>query len=288
MAYSQDDFMTDRKALRSAEVEETVELLHKLQNGHGHDIYKLNSRNEGSISLSGFQKRLDLTNIIIAGHSAGATLAMQTLSPSPNPKLPFKGAIILDPGKRSGKLNEDIRVPTLIANSGSWSREIGHFNRVKNLTQQLMRDHLTPKAWFMTLLDTAHPSVTDAPLIEPWLLNFATGATLDVHAALKAYVDISDDFIRLVVSDRNEVLGVLGRAANDPDGEVVRGEREAHMDLTDPDERERVRNDLHSIEVLRQRHEGGGKGAAKISEEVRWAVHVAPTITPISAPENGD
>ena len=279
--------MTDMKALRCVEVEETVHILQKLQTGHGSSIFRHNSRNEGSVSLPSFQNSLNLSNIVIVGHSAGATLAMQTLSPCLNQKLPFKGAIILDPGKRSGKLNEEIQVPTLIVNSGSWSLDIGHFNHVKKITQNLVDNSKKRQAWFLTLLDTAHPSVTDAPLIQPWLLNFATGATLDAQTAIKAYVDISDDFIQFVLSPAKERQGVLRQEANDPDGEILRGQRQSERDLTDPDELERIRVELPNPDALRHRSENLKKAGRKGSKEPRWAVHVTPRIAPTDVQDRG-
>ncbi|KAI9693476.1 MAG: hypothetical protein M1820_009212, partial [Bogoriella megaspora] len=105
-AYTLDDFKTDQKAMRSAEVEETLSVLSSINDGNGLTIFKQNPRDEGA-SLDQLISRLSVSSPIIAGHSYGATLALQTLSPHPNPRLPFAGAIILDPGKQSGKLNED-------------------------------------------------------------------------------------------------------------------------------------------------------------------------------------
>ncbi|KAI9706832.1 MAG: hypothetical protein M1820_004803, partial [Bogoriella megaspora] len=172
----------------------------------------------------------------------------------------------------SGKLNEDVSVPTLIANSGSWSREQGHFTTVRNLTQGIMtrnrENGKDVKAWFATLLHTAHPSVTDAPLIEPWLLNFATGASLDVRVAMDAYVDVSDQFMQYVRS--GEIEGVLAQKVDDRDGEVVRGE-EKGMDPTDPDERGQMKG-RPTREELKKKSEG----ARKKEDKAVWAVHVAP------------
>ncbi|KAF2231930.1 alpha/beta-hydrolase [Viridothelium virens] len=249
--YLAEDFKTDQKAFRSVEVEETIVILRKLYNGHGLSIAKLNTRDEGATVLADLKNRLDLSNIIIAGHSYGATLAIQTLSSSPNPRLPFKGAIILDPGKRSGKLNEDVKVPTLIVNSGSWSRDPAFFNHVKALTQRIRNKSNGGKAWFLTLLHTAHPSVTDAPLIEPWLLNYATGASLEAQVALKAFVDISDDFVRFVTSRGNGMGLNLKNEIHDPDDPSV------------------IRRTGEGPSLSRQafKRKGGGP---------QWAVHVAP------------
>lgn len=51
------------------------------------------------------------------------------------------------------------------------------------------------KAWFLTSLGTAHPSVTDAPLLAPWLLSWATGSTMDARDGIRQYVDLTLDFV---------------------------------------------------------------------------------------------
>jgi len=47
----------------------------------------------------------------------------------------------------------------------------------------------------MTSLGTSHPSVTDAPLLEPFLLSFTTGASIDVYQGLRQYVHVAEDFL---------------------------------------------------------------------------------------------
>lgn len=44
-------------------------------------------------------------------------------------------------------------------------------------------------------MGTSHPSITDAPLIEPTLLSWTTGTTLDVYEALTEYVGATHEFI---------------------------------------------------------------------------------------------
>ena len=284
--YFEDDYKTDQKVFRSAEVEDTVRVLRQLHIGHGQSIFELNSRKDGRTVLPALHGRLDLSNIIVAGHSYGATLALQTLANSPNPKLPFRGAIILDPGKRSGRLNEDIKVPTLIVNSGTWSREHGHFQRVHNLTHRIMNESRRGKAWFLTLLHTAHPSVTDAPLLQPWLLNYVTGASLDTQVAMKAFVDVSDDFIHFIVSGGNEVKGLLRSDVNDPDGRVVRDEQEGTQDPTDPGEGTGIEVEVPGARALGKMATKKSNTAGEGKKQPRWAVHAAPQIASAAASGN--
>lgn len=112
---------------------------------------------------------------------------------------PAIGGIILDPGKSSGRLNPDIDVPLLIVHSDSWSKAhtvfFGrpHFDTVKDIANENLKR--IGASWFVTSLMTSHPSITDAPLIEPLLLSWTTGATIDVKQGLSEYVKISMDFM---------------------------------------------------------------------------------------------
>lgn len=43
---------------------------------------------------------------------------------------------------------------------------------------------------------TSHPSITDAPLIEPTLLSWTTGSTIPVTKGVEVYVKVSEEFLR--------------------------------------------------------------------------------------------
>jgi len=183
---------------RQAEIEETVRVLRDINAGSGNTIFKHNPRAEGS-DLDQWSGRLNVEEMTVGGHSYGATGALQTLRGGPSTALPFKGAIILDPGKSSGPLNDDVRVPVLIVHSHSWSKKHSifygqpHFEVVRELAQNVLkRGHA---AWFATSLGTTHPSVTDAPLIEPMLLSWTTGAKIDVREGVEQYVKVSEQFL---------------------------------------------------------------------------------------------
>jgi len=184
---------------RQAEIEETVRVLREINAGSGDMVFKNNPRTEGS-DLDQWTGCLNVEEMTVGGHSYGATGALQTLRGGPSTALPFKGAIILDPGKSSGPLNDDVRVPILIVHSNSWSKKHSifygqpHFEVVRELAQNVLkRGHA---AWFATSLGTTHPSVTDAPLIEPMLLSWTTGAKIDVREGVEQYVKVSEQFLR--------------------------------------------------------------------------------------------
>ncbi|KAG6090403.1 hypothetical protein E4U15_005983 [Claviceps sp. LM218 group G6] len=222
----------EQLAFRDAEIAATISTMQAI---HANESL-ISSRGEGQ-HLHTFAQRINLTKLIVTGHSYGATGALQflkqsyvsssssssssssfssTSSPTSSPaKLPPpSAAIILDPGKDSGPLNTKITTPLLIIHSNSWSRTYSlffgrpHFDTVCDLARQVLR--ATGAAWFLTSLGTSHPSVTDAPLLEPLLLSWTTGADLDTKAALREYVCVSHDFIELVLQ-HGAPTGVLGQ-----------------------------------------------------------------------------
>lgn len=134
-------------------------------------------------------------------------------------------------GKNSGPLNHEVSVPILVVHSNSWSSRHSvfhgrpHFDVVRDLVEQV--NERGPKAWFMTscksafrgylflsilahdqfLVGTTHPSVTDAPLIEPMLLSWTTGSTIDVKEGLSQYVRVTMEFLDFLKT--GQVAGVL-------------------------------------------------------------------------------
>lgn len=203
---SNDDWRFKKLAYRDAEIHETIAVLQDLDSGSGQKASSSNYRKEGK-DLSSWKNRLDFSHLVIAGHSFGATGALQALksankssnsgSDYHNPAI---GGIILDPGKSSGQLNTDIDVPLLIVHSDSWSKAHTifygrpHFDTVRDIALEVLQR--AGASWFMTSLKTSHPSVTDAPLIEPWLLSWTTGATINVKEGLREYVRVSMEYMQ--------------------------------------------------------------------------------------------
>ncbi|KAJ4302608.1 hypothetical protein N0V90_001497 [Kalmusia sp. IMI 367209] len=180
---------------REAEIIETIRLFERLNRGDGPKIRNLKPESPES-ALPGFEGRLNMSAITVAGHSYGATGALQVLKNAPNKDMPVNGAIVLDPGKGSGPLNHDIKVPILVMQSGEWTEKQTefygqgwHFDVVRKLVEK------TKNGWFMTLGGSAHPSCTDAPLIVPWIMRLATHTTLNGRIALKEYISASVDFL---------------------------------------------------------------------------------------------
>lgn len=205
-------------AFRQAEIEETVRVLREINAGKGAEVFKSNPRKEGK-DLAQWKGRLDFDQVIVSGHSYGATGALQALKDAPSHRRPFKGGIILDPGKQSGPLNDDINVPTLVIHSDSWSKSVSvffgrpHFEVVKALVEKVNK--AGKAAWFLTSVGTSHPSVTDAPLIEPTLLSWTTGATIDVREGVLQYVKVSEEFMQYMKT--GEKKGILKEKVTHPE-----------------------------------------------------------------------
>jgi platelet-activating factor acetylhydrolase len=213
-------------AFREAEILETVRLFERLNAGE--DVKQLKPHSPDK-SLPTFKNRLDLDAVTIAGHSYGATGTLQAIKYAPSKKRPLNGAIALDPGKESGPLNDDIKVPVLVFNSGEWTEKqvefYGqglHFDVEKKLVKK------AEKGWFMTLLGTAHPSCTDAPLIVPWIMRLVLGTTLDPLIALKEYVDVSVEFLNFLRD--GDIKGMLKSQVSSPDGPVGKAEDRGTVD----------------------------------------------------------
>lgn len=187
----------EQLAFRDAEIFHTIKILESINNGHGKDIFTSNPRDQGT-TLESWSSRLDMSQLTIGGHSYGATGALQALKSAPD-TTPAIGGIILDPGKESGPLNPDIDVPILVVHSSSWSSKLTvffgrpHFDTVRDLVADTL--NRTGAAWFLTSMGTSHPSVSDAPLIEPFMLSWTTGARMNTKEALKEYVHISEEFL---------------------------------------------------------------------------------------------
>ncbi|KAF5021961.1 hypothetical protein F66182_6001 [Fusarium sp. NRRL 66182] len=217
----------EQLAVRTAEILEAIRVLQDVNDGRGEDVFASNSRHEGQ-SLAAFANRLDFNHLTINGHSYGATGALQALKTAETAANPAIGGIALDPGKSSGQLNLDVPVPLLVVHSNSWSKTHSiffgrpHFDTVVDLVSGV-RDKVGA-AWFLTSIGTAHPSVTDAPLLQPLLLNFATGATADVRKALGEYVKVTLDFLDFAKTGKKN--GVLKEAVtHEKYGEWVSDER---------------------------------------------------------------
>ena len=209
----------EQRSFRQAEVSETVQILQSLNAGQGQQIYQNNSRNEGQY-LTTFTNRLDFSSLVMGGHSFGATLALQALSDS---SIPAKAALAFDPGKSSGPLNSNFTQSVLIPDSESWSSEPSlfygqqHFDVVKGIAQSAL--NRTGASWFMTLLGTAHTSITDAPLlVGSSLLTFFDPTSVNITLGspatnIQQYVTVSLEFFEFLRNGTKSGVLVSGVTA---------------------------------------------------------------------------
>lgn len=220
------EFKKAQLAYRDAEIGATIDLLKSINDGNA-----VNNTRAPVGTLEDWSSRLNFSQLTIGGHSYGATGALQALSTVAPDAV---GGVILDPGKSSGPLNHDAEVPLLIIHSNSWSKKESifhgrpHFDTVRDL----VKDTPAP-SWFLTSLGTAHPSVTDAPLLEPLMLSWTTGANMDVKEALKEYVNVSDEFFTFIEVGKTEKDGLLSEeVTHEKYGEWVSEERKKEFSKT--------------------------------------------------------
>lgn len=215
----------EQRSFRQAEVEETVHVLQSLNAGRGEQIRQSNSRNEGQY-LESFANRLNFNILVMGGHSFGATLALQILSDS---SIPTKAGLTFDLGKASGPLNSHLNKSILIPDSEAWSSEPTefygrqHFDVVKGIAQSTLNS--TRYSWFMTLLGTAHTSITDAPLlVGSSLLGFFDTTSLNVSLSdpktnIKQYVTVSTEFFEFLRSGTRS--GILSSGVTAPEFKAI-------------------------------------------------------------------
>ena len=72
---------------------DVVKVLNQINNGEGQQVYGNNSRGDGE-KLGEWSGKLDMSNIVVGGHSFGATSALDTLT---NGELVVRAGLLFDP-----------------------------------------------------------------------------------------------------------------------------------------------------------------------------------------------
>lgn len=220
-------------AFRTAEIQAAASVLQDL-NTNPSTIQEKNTRASPALfDPALFTSRLNTSHMTLAGHSYGGTGALHALAAAVQPSS-FAGAFVLDPGKSSGPLNADVAIPLVICHSASWSRPGAslfygrpHFEVVREIAEGVNERCVgtgpgncqeNARGWFLTSLGTSHPSITDAPLLEPLLLSWTTGSTMDAADGISQYVALTADLVRYQHTGARE--GLLALSGKDGDGVV--------------------------------------------------------------------
>lgn len=211
------------RQFRQAEVEEVVRVLKEINDGRGEEVYRNSSRGDGQ-GFADWAGLFDLNNLVIGGHSFGAASALDSIQTGTVSETPVRAGLLLDPGKESGPLSTNIQTPILIANSEAWSAEPAdlygedYFTAVRGIATTSL--NASNAGWFMTLLGTAHVSITDAGLIAGTSLltlfdPAAANATLEPLVSIDRNVQASIEFLRFL---KNGTVGrVLALNVTDPE-----------------------------------------------------------------------
>lgn len=180
---------------RVEEVKEGVELLKKLDAGLiGADDFIF-----GHETIPQLKGRLDIDNMIMAGHSFGGATGFMILQ---DPETPFIAGILLDPWMYTVKdLPLQRPILTIQADIFHWRSNLdailGHLNRTPTLS---------PLENFGVVLGTRHQEVSDLSLIAPYIMSMLKVSgnrnPLGVHAVYD--IEVSR-FLRKVLVGRSVV-----------------------------------------------------------------------------------
>ncbi|PTB72691.1 hypothetical protein M440DRAFT_1394531 [Trichoderma longibrachiatum ATCC 18648] len=119
---------------------------------------------------------------------------------------------------------------------------------------------------FLTSIGTSHPSVSDAPLLEPLLLSWTTGSSLNTKEAMKEYVRVADDFWHFLRTSRDTNTSRSVEAGPGVlDGQIIqKGEMRGVL-------AEKVTHEQYGEWVSKERKDEFPKAMAEL-----WEVHVSP------------
>ncbi|KAK9727637.1 hypothetical protein K7432_001671 [Basidiobolus ranarum] len=151
-------FRREQLLFRVLEIQQTVQMLQKLNNG---EII-------GTEKETQFQNRLDISNVVMAGHSFGAATVIETLIAE---KTFFKCGILLDPwvlalehesGNWRGELVPTLDRPVLTINSEGFTQWKESFDTLLPfINANTHREH-SP---FLTVNNSLHMNQSDFPML---------------------------------------------------------------------------------------------------------------------------
>lgn len=233
---SQLEHRKEQIEMRLAEIDEVLALVSRINDGDGAAIAAANLREQGRYLLF-WKGRIDVKNVVMAGHSFGGATTLQALRAGN--RFPFASGIALDPwleaippyepheaspsAKPSSTPTEqlDIKVPLLAINSEAFTLWTSHWKLVRNIIKGVEG----APSWFFTLgecflvplppclrsltlrfpVGSIHLSFSDFPLIQSYIAR-KSGARIDPKVALASFVEASKEFL-LGEGTEGELLG---------------------------------------------------------------------------------
>ncbi|GAA5969320.1 hypothetical protein JCM11641_007550 [Rhodosporidiobolus odoratus] len=252
------EFRTAQLSFRLAEIDSVLSLLTRLNEGEGAAVAAENRRKdyggEGVVGkwLVGWEGRINLNEVVMAGHSFGGAITIQALRAG-LPQFPFVRGIALDPwadpippapapsslsatpsrtsnpaptaapassGEEKDKVPLDIKVPLLVINSESFTLWRVHYKLVRGIVEAVEGG----KGWLMTLIGSIHTSFSDFPTLSPYLSR-RSGSRVQPNLATHQIVEICFEFL----SGQGTAGAVLGKEVEEGDDRGARpgeGEKE--------------------------------------------------------------
>ncbi|ORX94096.1 hypothetical protein K493DRAFT_337969 [Basidiobolus meristosporus CBS 931.73] len=177
-------FRREQLLFRVTEIQQIIQRLERLNRGLGVD-----DNNPPTDMEAQFQNRLDLSNVVMAGHSFGAATAIETLRVE---KSFFKCGVLLDPwvfalehttDNWRGPLVPTLDQPVLVINSEGFTEWKESFDiLLPFLNANPQRDH-SP---FITIKDSLHMNQSDFPLLFQYVYGLKNkfGGKIDPEYAI--------------------------------------------------------------------------------------------------------
>ncbi|KDE08220.1 hypothetical protein MVLG_01487 [Microbotryum lychnidis-dioicae p1A1 Lamole] len=237
---SQIAYRREQLVMRLREIEELIKILSRINDGEGESVARQNRRapsNDPSYGkqLSEWKGRLDFGKMSVVGHSFGATTTLEVLWAG-SERFKFARGVALDPWlvpveaqSKTGQAKlltttdstsqgpseeeqikrsaNEIKVPLLDINSEAFTMWQDQYELVRAIVENVQAP-----SWFMTLVGTIHPSISDVSLVFPRVVR-VVGARLDGKEVMAKTVEVSEEF-----------LGGLGKSGKWLSREVIPGD----------------------------------------------------------------
>ncbi|PVV04275.1 hypothetical protein BB560_001221 [Smittium megazygosporum] len=216
-------FQKRKLKMRLDEIDEVVNLLYNLNSAEpttrnsldeSKDTKDAQSTNgDNPFASIGLEGKMDINNMIIAGHSFGGALALETIKRNntgfSNGSKPFKAAVLLDPWMFSvDKEVPELGIPTLVLRSEDFSQYTENYEQEleyfrisldKGEAGSLLSTHSL--FYSATIKKIKHQHFSDMYSILPWVAKLNKPKfDLDPHQALSITNNLIIEFLRISYS----------------------------------------------------------------------------------------